>query len=82
LLLLLLFDLKVQKIESDCFVVVFLTKGFDMDYLDLSRDQQWYEYIKIPLRFLLLNSLMIPISLKVIIDFAMVLLLFTAVLIR
>ncbi|EGG19357.1 P-type ATPase [Cavenderia fasciculata] len=37
--------------------------GYTPDYKD-----PWYEFIIIPLRFLLLNSLMIPISLKVTID--------------
>ncbi|GAM27196.1 hypothetical protein SAMD00019534_103710 [Acytostelium subglobosum LB1] len=42
----------------------------DTWYLGYSSDYKapWYEFVIIPLRFLLLNSMMIPISLKVTID--------------
>eukprot|EP01029_Cantina_marsupialis_P021360 TRINITY_DN50_c1_g1_i4.p1 TRINITY_DN50_c1_g1~~TRINITY_DN50_c1_g1_i4.p1 ORF type:complete len:1122 (-),score=321.77 TRINITY_DN50_c1_g1_i4:384-3749(-) len=43
-------------------------EGEDMWYLHYE-DLPWYQFIIIPARFLLLNSTMIPISLKVTIDF-------------
>jgi len=39
-----------------------------MWFLDFDGDQPWYKELVIPTRFLLLNSLMIPISLKVSMD--------------
>ncbi len=37
----------------------------DERYLDIPEDRPWYDALVIPARFLLLNSTMIPISLKV-----------------
>jgi len=43
--------------------------GLNHSYLWYRTDESWYEFIIIPARFLLLNSTIIPISLKVTLDF-------------
>lgn len=42
--------------------------GLDTWYLRYPAEESWYAFLIIPLRFLLLNSTMIPISLKVTLD--------------
>jgi phospholipid-translocating ATPase len=42
--------------------------GRDHWYMDYPASDSWYEFLIIPLRFLLINSTMIPISLKITLD--------------